>query len=206
MNSNLFNEIQEATSAIRHGRGWTSLEKAQTLAATVFALRPQLSVEVGVYTGIGVISFALAHKAIGFGRVIGIDPYCAADSAEGQAHPADKEFWEKLDHNMIYKECLDHISQFKVQNLIEIIRKRSDEVEPPSHIGVLRIDGNHGDAVIKDIARYCPNVDVGGVLFLDDVGWSGGSVRAAADELLKNGWAELYKVDDGVAFQKLSHS
>lgn len=202
--SNLFQEIQEATSSIRHGRGWTTLDKAQTLASAVFAVRPQISLEIGVYTGIGVISFALAHKAIGIGRVIGIDPYNAGASAEGQANDADRQFWEKLDHDMIYQECLSHIEQFKVQNLITLIRKRSDEVEPPQGIGVLRIDGNHGDAVIGDIERYCPNVVVGGLLFLDDLGWTGGSVRMAADELLKTGWVELYKIDDGAVFQKVS--
>jgi hypothetical protein len=201
--SNLFSQLEEVVDQIKHG--WTTVEKAQALAASVVTIRPEVSVEIGVYSGKGLISLALAHKYVGIGKAIGIDPYSPSASVEGQTNEADKEWWAKLDHNFIYGECLNRITQFKVNNTVELIRKRSDEVEPPKNIGVLRIDGNHGEAVIGDIQRYCPNVVKGGILFLDDIGWSGGAVSRAVEELVIDGWCELYKLDDGAVFQKLSN-
>lgn len=200
--SNLFDELETVIDQIRHG--WTTIEKAQALAASVVMLRPHVSVEIGVYSGKGLISLALAHRSVGIGHVIGIDPYMASASIEGQTNEADKEWWGKLDHEMIYNMCVQSISQFKVQNVVKLIRKRSDEVDPPHGIGVLRIDGNHGEAVIGDIERYCPNVVPGGILFLDDIGWSGGSVNRAVEELVQDGWKELYKLDDGAVFQRVN--
>lgn len=180
------------------------MEKGVTLASAIVSLRPEVSVEIGVYAGKGIISMGLAHRYTGHGKVIGIDPYSADASIEGQFNDGDKQFWEKLDHEMIYNICQQSIRGFDVKDQIEIIRKRSDEVDPPSNIGVIRIDGNHGDAVLSDVERYAPNVTAGGLLFLDDIGWTGGSVERAARVLSGSGWKELYKLEDGAVFQKLS--
>jgi len=92
--------------------------------------------------------------------------------------------------------------KFGIQNSVRLIRKRSDDFEPPMNIGVLRVDGNHGEQVLKDIERYAPRCTVGALLFLDDLNWSGGAVVRAAATLRQSGWVEIYRIDDGLVFQK----
>lgn len=198
----LFDEINSALETIGHG--WTSPAKAQTMAAAIIALRPAFSVEIGVYAGKGLISMAMAHRAIGHGIAIGVDPYQSAASAEGQLNPEDHKFWSELDHEMIFQLASNHIIKFGVQNTCRIERMRSNLFSPPDNIGVLRIDGNHGETVLSDIAKYAPKVSIGGFLFLDDLGWTGGAVVRAAARLKMMGWVELYRLDDGAVFQNVN--
>lgn len=198
----LFDDISAALAKIGHG--WTSDSEAHAMAAVILALHPEISVEIGVYAGKGLVSMGLAHREVGVGHVIGIDPYLPAASVVGQVNEADKKFWGTLDHEAIYALARDNIANFGLQNVCQIWRSKSEDVEPPKNIGLLRIDGNHGDAVLSDVARYCPNVIPGGVLFLDDLEWSGGAVMRAAAQLRMKGWRELYRIDGGLAFQKIA--
>lgn len=186
----LFNQITEALTTIAHG--WTSPHKACTMASAIIALRPKFSVEIGVYAGKGLVSLGLAHKAIGSGMAIGVDPYSQSASADGQVKKEDKDFWSKLNHDAVFKMANENLFKFAVQNSARIERKRSDEFEPPDGVGVIRVDGNHGDEVLKDVERYAPFVARGGIVFMDDLNWSGGSVQAAFERLSKRGFRHLY--------------
>lgn len=198
----VFTDIERALSIIGHG--WTDKEQAHAMAAVIIALRPDVSIELGVYAGKGLVSMALAHKEIGKGIVIGVDPYSQEASAEGQVDSSHRQFWGNLDHEMIYKLALQNIQQFGVRDFVRLVRKKSSEYTPPSNIGLLRIDGNHGEAVMEDIRNYAPRVELGGFLFLDDLGWTGGAVVRAAAKLRMQGWKELYRVRETAVFQKVS--
>lgn len=191
---NLQTEIESALKEIGHG--WTTPNKALMLASAVIALRPKVSIEVGVWAGKGMISLALAHKYIGGGMVYGIDPYSAAASAEGQENPEDKKWWSEVDHEMIYRLAQENIRKYGCQNVCQLIRKKSADYEPPNRIGILIIDSNHGDESLKDFHRYCPMVGIGGLLFADDLGWSGGSVAKAIKLLPHFGFKELYRIEN----------
>jgi hypothetical protein len=197
----LFSKVAFAVSAIPHG--WTSPVKAQAMAAAIYALRPEISVEIGVYAGKGVVAMGLAHKEIGRGKVIGIDPYLPAASAEGQVKPEDKKFWSTLDHQAIKQMCLETLGQHGLHEVVQIISKKSDDVTPPDNIGFLRVDGNHGEQALKDAMRFAPKCRIGAILHLDDIAWSGGGVAMAAEYLVETGWVELYPLDDGKVFQRV---
>lgn len=199
--NNLFDRIDAALTKISHG--WTSSAEAHAMAAAVLALRPALSVEIGVYAGKGLVTLGMAHKEVGRGRVVGIDPYLPYASADGQLNPEDKVFWATLDHEAIYRMCLENLGEFKLHDCVTLTRAKSCDVKPPKDIGVLRVDGNHGEAAVSDVARYAPNVIIGGLLFLDDLNWTGGAVLRAAAKLRQDGWRELYRVDDGAVFQRV---
>lgn len=198
---NVFDEIKRALDEIQHG--WTSVQKAHCMAAAIIALRPELSIEIGVFAGKGLIAMGLAHKEVGRGRVIGIDPYSPIASAEGQLNEADKEFWSKLDHEAIYHTATENIFKYGVNGFCQLVRSTSRDYQPADGVGVLRIDGNHGEQVLEDVARYAPKVRAGGILFLDDLGWTGQAVKRAAEQLSSSGWRELYRIDDGAAYQKV---
>ena len=192
--SNLQTEIESALKEIAHG--WTTPNKAMMLASAVIALRPKISLEVGVWSGKGLISLALAHKYVGGGMVYGIDPYSAAASAEGQENPEDKKWWSEVDHEMIYKLAQENILKYGCQNVCQLIRKKSSEFVPPDGIGVLILDGNHGDEAVSDIKHYAPSVAIGGLMFADDIAWTGGAVSKGIALLPKMGFKELYRIEN----------
>lgn len=199
---NLLQEIQEANESNHHG--WTTIEQAVSMACAIVSTRPQVSVEIGVYAGKGIVPMAMAHRFIGSGKVIGIDPWDPVASVEGQVHDNDKTWWSALDHEDIYRTCMSEIGKYGLSGWSEIIRKRSNDVEVPGGIGLIRIDGNHGEQAFVDAQRFCPSVNPGGFLFLDDMGWSGGSVSKASEWLMSNGWIHIYNIGDTGVFQRVS--
>lgn len=199
--SHITNLLDKDKGRVRHG--WCSPAKAHILAASVIALRPETTVEIGVWGGRSFIPMALAHKEIGRGVAIGIDPWNPEASAEGQVHELDKDYWRKIDHQLVYEDFIRAVNEIGIQNCCRIERKRSDEVEPPKRIDILHIDGNHSDQAIKDVQRFAPNVRKGGLCFMDDIDWTGGGVRRAVARLQEMGFVQLYKVDEGACFQRI---
>lgn len=192
--SNLFTEIEQALAKIPDG--WTSERKAQIMASAILALQPAVTIEIGCWAGRGLISLALAHKWAGKGIVYGIDPYSAEASVEGQVNPADKEWWGKVDHEKFYKMAMENIQTFGVQDFCKLLRLKSDDVNIMqfAEIGIVSLDGNHGQQAIRDIERYAPFIISGGFLFVDDVEWAGGSVAGAIGKAKSLGFRELYGV------------
>lgn len=182
--------------------GWTSVPKAQTFAAVVLGLRPEVSVEIGVWFGRSSLSMALAHKEIGRGVVHAIDAWSPHASIEGQGE-ADVKHWAATNHEIAYNSFMQNIQRLELQNIIKIHRAKSQDTEPPKNIGFLVIDGNHGDTAISDVKRYAPNVRTGGLVYCDDLNWSTGSVLRAIAILQTMGFVRLYDIEQGAMFQRI---
>jgi hypothetical protein len=197
---NLQSKVDGALSCIPHG--WCSIEKAQVLAATVFALRPETVVEIGVYAGRSFIPMALALQRLGRGRAIGIDPYDAQVSAAGEEE-SNREWWGSFDHGVIEDFCLTCVRALDLDGFVTMEKRRSDEVPPPENVGLLHVDGAHTEQAIRDVKRFAHNVMIGGVVCLDDILWSSGAVSEAAEVLRLMGFEELYRVigpEEGTRF------
>lgn len=200
--TSIFKNIDIALEEIQHG--WTSPKQGRQIAEAIIAIQPDLSVEIGVFAGKGIICMGLAHAYIKKGHVIGIDAWSAQASIEGQAESDHKNWWAMLDHESIYQMCVANIKKYGLKNIVTLIRKCSDEVAPPSNIGFLRIDGNHGPTAIRDIKRFCPNVIPDGILHLDDLNWKNGAREHGAQNYLNdNGWREIGCIDTGLIYQRL---
>lgn len=196
----LFSEIEKLVPTLG---GWTTVPKAQTYAAIILALRPDVSVEIGVWWGRGALSMGLAHKEVGKGVVYAIDPWSPQASIEGQVQKADVDHWQSADHEAPYKEFLNRINLLGLGECMRVLRQRSDQTTPPENIGFLVIDGNHGPAAIEDVKRFAPKVRVGGIAYMDDLNWSGGAVLKAFEDIKKMGFVELYKFETGAFLQRL---
>lgn len=196
----LFNRIAEINP---HMPGWCSIEKAVVLAATVITLRPKIVVEIGVFGGRSLLPMAMAMRELQMdGMVIGIDPWDTKASME-EMEGENKAWWEKVDHEQIYRECMRYIDQEQVGRWISIHRQRSDEYKLPARyeIDLLHIDGSHGDtASCYDVKHYGSRVRTGGILVMDDIGWA---QKAYARLSATTYFRELYKLDTGAVFQRL---
>lgn len=188
----LYNQITEELPSIT---GWCSLEKAIALASAVVALRPTVVCELGIWGGKSAIPLALALQSLGDGKLIAVDPWKPSASVEGM-EPVNAEWWGRADHEAVYQHFVGHVQRLKLSHLVHIRRDHSDAVTPEEQIGLLHLDGNHGPQALRDAKRFGPKVRLGGLLFADDLTWSGGHVSAAADHLKKIGFVELYRVKD----------
>lgn len=203
--TNLFANIDRAINRIGHG--WTTVTKGQIMASMIVALRPAISIEIGVYAGKGLVSMALAHAAVGFGTAIGIDPYNMKDSLEGQTNMADREFWQACDYDAMLRLAQTTLAEFGCEQHSQIIVQRSDRAAVPQQgtCGLLRVDGNHGEMAVRDVMRWSSCVQRGGFLFVDDLEWTGKAPTRAAQWLdaQSSMWKRLYNLDDGLVYQRI---
>jgi hypothetical protein len=175
--------------------GWTTPEKAQVIFDLVMKCKPKVAVEIGVFGGRGTVAIALALKSLGAGKVIGIDPWSAPDSAKAQIDPASEEWWGKVDHERVYKNFLWHLKRQGVENFVEVRRESSDASTPPPEIGFLIVDGNHNEEALADAKKFAPKVTLGGYCLLDDLDWVGGYVRQAEEFIKSIGFAFIKLID-----------
>ncbi len=205
----LFQQIEELFPGLH---GWCSVYRGQVLASQVIAFHPKVSLLIGVWGGRDTFAMALAHKQIGLGKVIAIDPWEASASAAGQGD-ADRKWWSEGGedpnglkpghHEAVYNDFMSRIIPLGLQDYIEVVRKRSDDVEPPQAIDLAVVDGNHGPQAINDAKRFVSKVRVGGLCYLDDLDWGIGAVREAENYILSIGFIQLYKMDTGAVYQRI---
>lgn len=177
--------------------GWATVEKAHALAATVFAIRPKVCVEIGVYAGRSLLPVALALKEIGGGVALGVDPWHPECSAEGYDKENAKWWREVANHKYAYDQLMDWRAQTKTAPIVQVIRFKSDDFDPPPCIDLLHIDGQHSEQARRDVARYASKVRVGGIVFMDDIGWANNGVqhvKLATDDLVNLGFVKLFGI------------
>lgn len=163
---------QQSLLAMAGLDGWGSNYKATVLIDLILMMRPEVVVEIGVFGGKSLFPMAYAVKANGNGKVYGIDPWDANESVIGMDQ-VNHNWWITVDHQAIYTRLVEKIHQFELQSYLELIRTTSANAPLISNIGLLHIDGNHSEEVsYQDLLRWVPMVKKGGVILLDDLGWT----------------------------------
>lgn len=194
--------LDEIARALPDGGDWCTLEKAEALACLIVALRPRRIVEIGIWRGGSFVPMVMAlrhaHASAGSCMAIAIDPWDPRASVAGE-EPANAQWWGDTvgvrGHEDAYDAFVARLEREGLSAFVEIIRKPSDEARPPSRIDLLHVDGNHTDQAIRDVERFAPEIVRGGVLVLDDMDWSSGSVARAHERALTLGFRNLYPVD-----------
>lgn len=163
--------------------GWCPIEKSNKIIDCVSEICKNednpVCVEIGVYGGKSLISFALALKKLNKGIVYGIDPWTNSDAIVGYDGP-HKEFWGNVDLERIYNICISAIQELDINGFVNLIRDTSDNTKEIKNINVLHIDGQHTDQLIKDINKYAKNVILNGYCFIDDVEWSDQTLKSVS--------------------------
>jgi len=164
--------------------GWCFDEKRDFIHKLITDNNCLKCVEIGVYKGSSLLSFAEALEDIG-GHIVGIDPW-SFEMSKNDIPTASKE-WESWIYNevlkgqetfdKIYEDLLSIIKINSLSDTVELIRKPSQDVfinfEIES-IDILHIDGNHNEMnVSRDILLYLPLVKKNGYIIMDDINWDG---------------------------------
>lgn len=182
--------------------GWATPEKVGVLVGAVLAMRPETICEIGIWNGRSFLPMAMALKAIkSKGRIIGIDPWNKDASAE-EMTGENQKWWAEADHERIFKQFTDNLVLLGVAPWTQVHRCKSDEYKITDElaIDILSIDGNHGEfASTYDVTHFAPHVRLGGLLWMDDVGWA----EKANAMIPVLGFHPLYNLETGTMYQRL---
>lgn len=193
--------LKQIAETIEPLDGWCTVERAQDLAMMVLTNRPGISTVVGVWGGRDTFALAMAHKHIGIGKVIAIDPWSASASADGQTG-ADLAWWnDQSKHDLVYARFIENMKRLGLEQVIDVRRMRSSEVAPILS-GIVIVDANHGPEGVNDVRRFCEHVPIGGIAYLDDIQWTGGAIVNAVREIEIMGYEELFRRDTGAFFKR----
>ncbi len=195
----VFRRIERLTPKLSE---WTPMYKAHTLAALVIALRPSLTVEVGVWQGASLIPMALAHRAIGHGRIIAVDAWSNAASTEGQVNLDDVKWWGAVDHEQAYQTFMRVLAEEGLSQFVEVVRCKSEEFAVPDGVELAHIDGSHTEQAVRDVQHFAPKMARHGIFVLDDYLWAGGGVKRACAALESAGWVEMYPLSTGGCWRR----
>jgi predicted O-methyltransferase YrrM len=160
--------------------GWCYDEKRNFIHTLVKLTHSKVCVEIGVYKGSSLLSFAEALEKIG-GTITGIDPW-SFEMSKNELLDKDYEnyIYDELlkgqeTFDKFYEGILEIIENNDLAKTINLIREPSQDVfinfEPES-IDILHIDGNHNEMnVSRDILLYTHLVKKGGYIIMDDSNW-----------------------------------
>lgn len=159
--------------------GWCSKTKAEALVKAVLEQKPEVVVEIGVFGGRSLIALALGCLVNGQGQVFGIDPWDVSASISGfEEDKQNREWWRKVDHDVIYRKCLESCGRNGVLDFVSLIRAKSEQMAlwlgaSAPFIDILHIDGNHSEPhSVHDVTHYIPKVKPGGIICFDDTNWN----------------------------------
>lgn len=199
------NSYENIASLIPTLTGWCDVPKAISLYNLVRAAMPKTVVEIGVWGGRSFIPMAMALRDAGLktSRCVGIDPWDIKASVDGQTTDADRKWWADVNHELVYQNFIYHLKELGLNSYCDVHRAKSDDINPPSVIDVLHLDGNHGAEALRDTERLAAKVAVHGICVLDDLGWSGGFVVKSAEWLLANGFVQLHPLGTGAVYMRM---
>jgi hypothetical protein len=197
--SELFSQIE---TMIPKMGGWATPLKCCEFASIILGTRPNITVELGTWCGRGAFSMALAHRFVGSGRVIAVDPWSAPAAAEGQDGENEKWWNDQSKHDYAHAEFMRGKMELGIEQYVHVYRETSAKAPLPDQCGLLIIDGNHGPQAIKDVERWAPIVTRSGYVYLDDMNWSGGAVAEAGKLLLKMGFSPMWARDEGMFYRR----
>lgn len=168
--------IAEAVKLLPGLPGWCSPKKAGKLIRFILSEQASCCVELGVFGGSSLIPQALALRALGAGRIIGIDPYSTAEALKTPPkEDPNSRWWAQLDLDKIKRELLDRLDKLGLAEFASVRQQTSDAAAidfAEGSIDLLHIDGNHSEEqALRDADTWLPKLRPGGILFFDDISW-----------------------------------
>lgn len=191
---------EEITAFMQPGisEGWLTPERGIEMAALTMQMQPNTVVSIGVFGGRSIVAFALALKAIGKGKVFGIDPWKKEDCIEGETK-ANQEWWKSIDLEQMHRGTMQAIWRLGLDDYAVIIRVASHRLPRlfPGGIDILEVDGSHVEAAAyRDVELYVPQLNTNGFVIMDDLAWTddaGNRTTKKAQDLLLQ-YCQPYKV------------
>lgn len=166
--------------------GWCSPEKTLNFIDLVLEARPQVCVEIGVFSGSSLYPVAATLQFLGQGVVVAIDPWDKIECIrylDPDRDKADLKWWAHQNMDHIYFGFLNILRQHELEKRCVVVKTTSKKAAPIiGPIDILYLDGNHYEKVAQeDVELYLPKVRPGGYIWFNDADWA--SLKPALERL-----------------------
>lgn len=169
LHSPQFKQLKDSvTTYLRHS--WCSEEKIQLLMELTLLTKPQVSVEVGVFTGSSLLPVAATLKYLGKGKVYAIDAWSTETVLKNMSKDdPNKDWWSKINMQSVFMQFHRMKTQWSLSSFCTSIRAPSDQAvsKIPDHIDFLHLDGDYTErGSMNDVQLYLPKVKSGGYILI----------------------------------------
>lgn len=190
ISDNLYSKVKRYGESIKnHEMGASPISKCFLMSYLIDRMSMKNYVEIGVFQGRSLFSVASVLKD-NQGVAYGIDPYSSETFIEEELSDTVKkmvdEYAENTNFDQLFWTVLEKRSELELDDVVKIIRKKSEDAidyfcNKNIAIDMLHIDGNHDESYVRiDASNYIPFVKAGGIIVFDDINFPG--VRAVYEE------------------------
>lgn len=151
---------------------WCSTKKAEMIMDLIFAIRPEVCVEIGVFNGSSVLPVAATLRHLKEGCIYAIDSW-SNEEAVRHMPTNDPNFgwWSQVNMDNAKNKFTTLIKQWNLQSFCSVIHATSEvAVQRIPEIDFLHLDGNFcEEAASKDVELFLPRVKSGGYILLSNL-------------------------------------
>lgn len=169
-------EFKEYKQSIKEAikNGWCSPEKADLIMDFICLERPEVSVEVGVFSGYSFIPLVATLKFFNGGKAHAIDAWSNEKAIENiDTKDPNWWWWSTVDMAAVKKEFEERICSMQLEPFCKIVPLPSAEAAPHFNnqtIDFLHLDGNFSEEnAIQDVRDYLPKVKIGGYILFSNL-------------------------------------
>lgn len=148
---------------------WCSAKKAELIMDLIFAIRPEVCVEIGVFSGSSVLPVAATLNYLRTGCIYAIDAWSNLDAIKHMSNnDPNYNWWAHVNMKEIKNRFTTLINQWNLNSCCSVIHATSEmAINQIPEIDFLHLDGNFcEEGALIDVELFLPKVKPGGyVLF-----------------------------------------
>lgn len=166
-----FKDLKQAVAHVVQEK-WCTKEKSALIMDLVLLTKPEVCVEIGVFSGSSTVSIAAALKHLDHGKLYAIDPWSNQIAIRHLgAHDPHRGWWAGVDMEKAYENFVHKLVHLDVQSYVTIIQEPSEKaLSQIDTINFLHLDGDYSMTFAKKEAEnYLAKVKPGGYILLSNV-------------------------------------
>lgn len=151
---------------------WCSAKKAELLMDLIFAIHPEVCVEVGVFSGSSVLPVAATLNYLKTGCIYAIDAWSNLAAVQHMSiNDPNYSWWAQVNMNDAKNKFTTLIDQWKLNSCCSVIHAASEiAISQIPEIDFLHLDGNFcEEGALMDVELFLPRVKPGGYVLLSNL-------------------------------------
>lgn len=151
---------------------WCSSKKAELLMDLIFAIRPKICVEVGVFSGSSVLPVAATLNYLKTGCIYAIDAWSNLDAVKYMStSDPNYTWWSQVNMKEAKNKFTVLINQWHLRSCCYVIHATSEmAISQIPEIDFLHLDGNFcEEGALIDVGLFLPRVKPGGYVLLSNL-------------------------------------
>lgn len=151
---------------------WCSKEKINLLMDLIVVEKPEVCVEVGVFTGSSLLPVTATLKYLNHGKTYAIDAWSNSEAVKFWSDKdPNKAWWSSLDMPAVFNIFQGMLTEWNLRPHCDVIKKPSElAIDLVPEIDFLHLDGDYSEiGSMRDVQLYLPKVKSGGYILLSNL-------------------------------------